>query len=42
MNTMLRKGKIKRFRGTAGRQSEVKKAVVTLADGHSSDVATGL
>jgi large subunit ribosomal protein L23 len=42
VNTMLRKGKIKRFRGTAGRQSEVKKAVVTLADGHSIDVATGL
>ena len=42
VNTMLRKGKIKRFRGTSGRQSEVKKAVVTLADGHSIDVATGL
>ena len=42
VNTLLRKGKIKRFRGTTGRQSEVKKAVVTLADGHSIDVATGL
>ena len=42
VNTLIRKGKIKRFRGTAGRQSEVKKAVVTLADGHSIDVATGL
>jgi large subunit ribosomal protein L23 len=42
VNTLLRKGKVKRFRGTAGKQSDVKKAVVTLADGHSIDVATGL
>ena len=42
VNTLIRKGKLKRFRGTAGRQSDVKKAVVTLADGHSIDVATGL
>jgi large subunit ribosomal protein L23 len=42
VNTLVRKGKIKRFRGTVGRQSDVKKAVVTLADGHSIDVATGL
>ncbi|TIX40185.1 MAG: 50S ribosomal protein L23, partial [Mesorhizobium sp.] len=34
--------KIKRFRGTIGRQSDVKEAVVTLADGQSIDVATGL
>jgi large subunit ribosomal protein L23 len=42
VNTLVRKGKIKRFRGTIGRQSDVKKAIVTLADGQSSDVATGL
>jgi len=42
VNTLLRKGKLKRFRGTVGRQSDVKKAVVTLADGQSIDVATGL
>lgn len=42
VNTLVRKGKQKRFRGTVGRQSDVKKAVVTLADGHSIDVATGL
>ena len=42
VNTHLRKGKVKRFRGTVGRQSDVKKAIVTLADGHSIDVATGL
>ena len=42
VNTLVRKGKVKRFRGTVGRQSDVKKAVVTLADGDSIDVATGL
>ena len=42
VNTLIRKGKLKRFRGTAGRQSDVKKAIVTLADGQSIDVATGL
>ena len=42
VNTLVRKGKVKRFRGTIGRQGDVKKAVVTLADGHSIDVATGL
>ena len=42
VNTLVRKGKIKRFRGTIGRQSDVKKAVVTLADGQSIDIATGL
>ena len=42
VNTLIRKGKVKRFRGTMGRQSDVKKAIVTLADGQSIDVATGL
>ncbi|CAN7564606.1 50S ribosomal protein L23 [Mesorhizobium sp.] len=42
VNTLVRKGKIKRFRGTVGRQSDVKKAIVTLAEGQSIDVATGL
>ena len=42
VNTLVRKGKMKRFRGTVGRQSDVKKAIVTLADGQSIDVATGL
>jgi len=42
VNTLVRKGKVKRFRGTIGRLSDVKKAVVTLADGDSIDVATGL
>jgi len=42
VNTSIRKGKVKRFRGTKGRLSDVKKAVVTLAEGHSIDVSTGL
>jgi large subunit ribosomal protein L23 len=42
VNTLVRKGKVKRFRGIKGRQSDVKKAVVTLVDGQSIDVATGL
>ena len=42
VNTLLRKGKVKRFRGTTGKQGDVKKAVVTLAEGQSIDVATGL
>lgn len=42
VNTLVRKGKVKRFKGRAGRQSDVKKAVVTLAEGQSIDVATGL
>ena len=42
VNTLVRKGKVKRFRGIKGKQSDVKKAVVTLVDGQSIDVATGL
>ncbi len=42
VNTLVRKGKIKRFRGHLGQQSDVKKAIVTLADGQSIDVTTGL
>ncbi|MCQ2004458.1 50S ribosomal protein L23 [Rhizobium sp. NRK18] len=42
VNTLVRKGKTKRFRGFSGKQSDVKKAVVTLVDGQSIDVSTGL
>ena len=42
VNTQLRKGKVKRFRGRLGRQSDVKKAIVTLAEGDAIDVTTGL
>jgi large subunit ribosomal protein L23 len=41
VNTLNRKGKTKRFRGIAGRQTDVKKAIVTLEDGQSIDVTTG-
>ncbi|MBP7704072.1 MAG: 50S ribosomal protein L23 [Caulobacter sp.] len=42
VNTLNVKGKTKRFRGRAGRRSDVKKAIVTLADGQSIDITTGL
>lgn len=42
VNTLVRKGKTKAFRGVRGTQSDVKKAVVTLADGQRIDVTTGL
>ena len=42
VNTLIRKGKTKRFRGITGRQKDDKKAVVTLAEGQSIDVTTGL
>ena len=42
VNTLVRKGKTKFFRGTRGRQQDVKKAIVTLADGHRIDVTEGV
>jgi len=42
VNTLNVKGKTKRFRGILGRRSDVKKAIVTLADGQSIDITTGL
>jgi len=42
VNTHIRKGKVKAFKGTVGVQSEVKRAVVTLEEGHKIDVTTGL
>jgi large subunit ribosomal protein L23 len=42
VNTMVTKGKTKFFRGNPGKRSDVKKAIVTLKDGQSIDVATGL
>jgi large subunit ribosomal protein L23 len=42
VNTLNVKGKTKRFRGIMGRRSDVKKAVVTLAEGQSIDITTGL
>ncbi len=42
VNTFVRKGKKKMFRGRGGVQSSVKKAIVTLEDGQAIDVTTGL
>lgn len=42
VNTLVRKGKVRRFRGRPGRQSDQKRAIVTLAEGQSIDVSTGL
>lgn len=42
VNTFLRKGKTKAFRGRRGTQSDVKKAIVTLEEGQTIDITTGL
>ena len=42
VNTMVTKGKTKRWKGTPYRRSDFKKAIVTLADGQSIDVTTGI
>jgi large subunit ribosomal protein L23 len=42
VNTLVRKGKHRTFRGIRAQLSDVKKAIVTLEEGHSIDVTTGL
>ena len=42
VNTHVRKGKLKTFRGKRALQSDTKQAIVTLEEGHSIDVTTGL
>ena len=42
VNTSITKGKAKRFRGQMGRRADVKKAYVTLEEGNTIDVTTGL
>ncbi|MCT4555904.1 MAG: 50S ribosomal protein L23 [Pelagimonas sp.] len=42
VNTTITKGKVKRFRGQIGKRKDVKKAYVTLEEGNTIDVATGL
>ena len=42
VNTVLQKGKTKRFRGRIGKRADLKKAYVTLHEGHSIDVTTGI
>ena len=42
VNTSITKGKVKRFRGMTGRRKDIKKAYVTLEEGNTIDVTTGL
>ena len=42
VNTLVTKGKVKMFRGMRGQRSDVKKAVVTLEEGQTIDITTGL
>jgi len=42
VNTLRQKGKVKRFRGAIGKRSDVKKAIVTLAEGNTIDITTGI
>jgi large subunit ribosomal protein L23 len=42
VNTLVRGGKVKTFRNKVGRQSDEKRAIVTLEEGHRIDVTTGL
>ena len=42
VNTTITKGKVKRFRGRLGQRKAVKKAYVTLEEGNTIDVSTGL
>jgi large subunit ribosomal protein L23 len=42
VNTLIRKGKSKMFKGRVGEQQATKRAIVTLEEGHRIDVTTGL
>jgi large subunit ribosomal protein L23 len=42
VNTIRQRGKVKRFKGRPGKRPDYKKAIVTLAEGHSIDVTTGV
>lgn len=42
VNTLRQQGKVKRFRGILGKRSDFKKAIVTLAEGDSIDITTGV
>jgi large subunit ribosomal protein L23 len=42
VNTIRQKGKVKRFRGTIGKRPDYKKAIVTLKEGDSIDITTGV
>ena len=42
VNTLRQQGKVKRFRGRPGKRNDYKKAMVTLEEGHTIDVTTGV
>lgn len=42
VNTLISKGKTKRFRGHMGKRNDTKKAIITLAEGQSIDITTGV
>ena len=42
INTLRQRGKVKRFRGQLGKRPDTKKAIVTLAEGDSIDITTGI
>lgn len=42
VNTLVSKGKVKNFRGRKGKRPDMKKAMVTLEEGHTIDITTGL
>lgn len=42
VNTIVQKGKTKRFKGIVARRSDFKKAIVTLEEGETIDVGTGV
>lgn len=42
VNTLVQKGKKKRFKGVSGRRNDFKKAIVTLEDGQTIDMSAGV
>ncbi len=42
VNTIRQRGKVKRFKGRPGKRPDYKKAIVSLSEGHSIDVTTGV
>ena len=42
VNTLRQRGKVKRFRGRIGKRPDTKKAIISLAEGSSIDVTTGI
>lgn len=42
VNMINQKGKVKKFKGTIGRRSDIKKAIVTLENGYNIDFTGGV